>query len=107
MEQETTESKEFYATEHFSLRGVLESTAAFEKEIKLDDPLRPLPTNKISLFCETSVTPNQKRITTSQFSTIFQSASHSEYFSLDAVQIKFLTALTLLRQCFEFICQSR
>lgn len=96
MEREPTERKEFYVTEHLSLRGVIESTAAFEKEIKLDDPLRSLPTNKISLFYETSVTSNHKRITTSEFSTIFQSISHSEYCSLDVVQIRFLTATTLV-----------
>lgn len=90
-----------------SLSGMLtETTVVLEKENKLDDPLRFLPTNQISLFYETSVTPYHRRITTSKFSTIFQSATHSEYYTLDAVQTEFPTALTLLRWCFEFICQS-
>lgn len=89
MGQRPTENKEFYVTEHLS--------AAFEKEIKLDDPLRPLPTNKISLFYKTSVISNHMRITSLKFSTIFQSATHSKYYSLDVVKTEFLTALTLLR----------
>lgn len=71
MGQEPTESKALYVIRHLYLRGVLESTAVLAKEIKLDDPLRPLTTNKISLFYETSVTPNHMRITTSKFLPFF------------------------------------
>lgn len=79
------------------LSGVLtESTAVLEKENKLDDTLRYLPKNKTSLFYEIDVTLNHTRITTSKFSTILQSATHSEYYSLNAVETKSLTALTLL-----------
>ena len=79
MEKEPTESKVFHVIRHFSLRCIKKSTAVLEKENKLDDPLRSLQTNQISLFYETSVTPNHMRIKTSKFSTIFQSATHSEY----------------------------
>lgn len=97
MEKETTKIKVFHVIRHFSLRCIKKSTAMLEKENKLYDPLRSLQTNQISLFYETSVTPNHMRITTSKFSTIFQSAPHSEYYSLDAMQAEFPTALTLLR----------
>lgn len=46
MEQKPTESKEFHVIGHLSLRGVIESTVVSEKEIKLDDPLRSLPTTR-------------------------------------------------------------